>query len=317
MERHDRVSRRLKLRDLHTLVTVVQRGSMAKAAAELACTQAAVSKTIADMERTLGVRLLDRNPRGVAPTMFGRTLLKWGDGVFEDLRHAVREIDSLADPSSGEVWIGGTTVMVEGLLPYAIDSFSRANPRIRFHLTIAPNTAYHYDELRARKLDFLIGRIPRQSDGQSDLATEMLFEEPQMVVAGKSSRWAKQRRLRLADLIDEPWVLPRPEYIAWSSIQEAFQASGLSAPRYAITSSSLGFTKAMLDTGRYLGVFPRSLLHFAPHRFECKVLPVEWPVVPPPVGIVALRNRTMPPAAALFIAHTRELLKPLQKVTKT
>jgi DNA-binding transcriptional LysR family regulator len=312
MERHDRIGRRLKLKDIHTLVTVVRRGSMARAASELACTQPAVSRTIADMEHALGVRLLDRKPQGVEPTVFGRALLKWGESVFEDLRQAVREIETLADPNAGEIWIGASTVMVEGLLPFAIDRFSRTYPGIKFHLTIAPNASYHYDELRARKLDFLIGRVPPQQAEQPDLATEVLFDEPQVIVAGRSSPWAKRRRVKLADLMDEPWVLPRPEYAAWFSVAEGFRASGLSAPRNGVICSSLGFTHAMLETGRYLGIFPRSLLHFAAKRFDCKVLGVDWPLVPPPVGIASLENRTMPPAAMLFIEHIRRLVKPLQ-----
>ena len=305
MERHERIGRRLKLKDLHTLGAVVSRGSMAKAAADLACTQPAVSKTISDMEHALGVRLLDRKPQGVEPTVFGRALLKWGESIFEDLRQAVREIDALADPNAGDVRIGASGVMVEGLLPFAIDRFSRDYPGIKFHLTIAPNASYHYGELRARKLDFLIGRMPPEQAEQPDLATEILFDEPQVIVAGKNSPWAKRRRLKLADLTDEPWVLPPPEYAAWFSVVEGFRASGLSAPRNGVTCSSLGFTQAMLETGRYLGVFPRSLLHFAGKRFDCKVLSVEWPLVPPPVGIASLKNRTMPPAAVRFIAHLR------------
>src|SRR5262249_25946627 len=71
-----RIGRRLGLRDLHVFITVAQRGSMAKAALELNVTQPAVSKVIADLEYTLGVRLLDRRPQGVEPTAYGRALLK-------------------------------------------------------------------------------------------------------------------------------------------------------------------------------------------------------------------------------------------------
>ena len=65
MQLVDRIGRRLKLRDLHILLAVVERGSMAKAAQDLAVSQPVVSKTIADLEATLGVRLLDRGRQGV------------------------------------------------------------------------------------------------------------------------------------------------------------------------------------------------------------------------------------------------------------
>jgi DNA-binding transcriptional LysR family regulator len=90
-----RVRRRLKLRDLDTLVAVAQCGSMAKAAAHLAMSQPAVSMAIADIEQTLGVRLLDRTAQGVEPNLYGRALLKWAAAVFDDVRQGINEIEFL------------------------------------------------------------------------------------------------------------------------------------------------------------------------------------------------------------------------------
>src|SRR5207249_745234 len=98
MQWHDRVGRRLKLRDLHILLTVVQCGSMAKAAAELAISQPAVSKAIADMEHMFGLRLLDRSPSGTEPTAYGRALVARGRAIFDELKQGVEELASLADP---------------------------------------------------------------------------------------------------------------------------------------------------------------------------------------------------------------------------
>jgi DNA-binding transcriptional LysR family regulator len=72
------IGRRLRMRDLHVFVTVVQCSSMAKVAVALGVSQPAVSEVIADLEDSLGVRLLDRGPHGVEATMYGRALLKGG-----------------------------------------------------------------------------------------------------------------------------------------------------------------------------------------------------------------------------------------------
>ena len=64
----------MKLNDLHVLMAVVEAGSMNKAALLLHTTQPAISRSIGELERTIGVRLLDRNPRGVEPTEYGRAL---------------------------------------------------------------------------------------------------------------------------------------------------------------------------------------------------------------------------------------------------
>src|SRR6266568_700708 len=97
---NERIGRRLKLRDLHIFLAVVQRGSMAKAATELAISQPAVSKAIADMEYALGLRLLDRTRQGIEPTMYGRALIRRGLAVFDELRQGVKELEFLADPTA-------------------------------------------------------------------------------------------------------------------------------------------------------------------------------------------------------------------------
>ena len=109
------MGRRLKLRDLYVLKTVVQRGSMGKAATQLAISQPAVSKAIADLEQVLGVRLLERTRQGVEPTPYGTALLKWSAAVFDDLRQGVAEIDFLADPTAGRVRVGTSEGMPAGI----------------------------------------------------------------------------------------------------------------------------------------------------------------------------------------------------------
>jgi DNA-binding transcriptional LysR family regulator len=101
-----RIGRRLRLHDLHVFLTVVQWGSMAKAAHRLAVSQPAISKSIADLEQALKVRLLDRRPHGVEPTLYGRALARRGLAVFDELRQGVGEIEFLANPLEGEVRIG-------------------------------------------------------------------------------------------------------------------------------------------------------------------------------------------------------------------
>src|SRR5258708_20522657 len=88
-----RIGRRLKLRDLHVFSTVVQRGSMAKAARQLGVSQPAVSEVIADLEHALGVRLLDRSAQGIEPTVYGDVLLKRSVGGFDELKQTIIAIE--------------------------------------------------------------------------------------------------------------------------------------------------------------------------------------------------------------------------------
>src|SRR5712675_125551 len=105
-----RIGRYLKLRNLNVLLTVARCGSMGKAAAQLSVSQPAISKAIADMEYALGVRLLDRSPRGVEPTIFARALLDRGLIAFDELKQAMKQIEFLADPTVGELRIATSIV---------------------------------------------------------------------------------------------------------------------------------------------------------------------------------------------------------------
>ncbi len=101
MQWTERIGRRIKLRDLHVLHTVVQAGSMTKAAHDMAISVPVVSKAIADLEHAVGVRLLERNPQGVEPTACGRVLLGRSLVAFDELRKASRTSSSLAIPRPG------------------------------------------------------------------------------------------------------------------------------------------------------------------------------------------------------------------------
>src|SRR6195256_2660821 len=91
MRLSDRIGCRMKLQDLHVLMAVVQTGSMSKAAALLNTGQSAISRSIAELEHALNVRLLDRGRQGVKPTEYGRALLDGGTAVCDDLRQAVEK----------------------------------------------------------------------------------------------------------------------------------------------------------------------------------------------------------------------------------
>ena len=97
------IGRRLKLRDLHAFFTAAQRGSMSKAAQQLGVSQPAVSEAIADLEQALGVRLLDRGPHGVEPTMYGGALLRRSAAVFDELKQSIRDIEHLNEAQRRDI----------------------------------------------------------------------------------------------------------------------------------------------------------------------------------------------------------------------
>jgi DNA-binding transcriptional LysR family regulator len=308
----DRVGQRLKLRELHVLMAVAQHGSMAKAARDLAVSQPVVSKTIADLEGTLGVKLLDRTREGIEPTIYGQALLRRGVTIFDELRQSVEELAFLADPTVGELRIGATEAAMAGLLPVIVARLRRRHPRLTFHLTQAVSGASLQHELRARKVDLIIGSMaPPIEDG--DLSVEVLFDEPMIVVAGTENRWARRRSIELAQLIDEPWSLPRLDSAPGRRVVETFRACGLAMPRACVTCNSVTMHNALVANSDYLAMPAPHVLVLNPKHIPVKVLPVKLPSIPGPTGITTLSNREMTPVARVFIEAARDVSGALTK----
>jgi DNA-binding transcriptional LysR family regulator len=296
----DRIGRRLKLRDLHIFLAVAQHKSMVKAANEIAVSQPVVSKAIADIEHTLQVRILDRAARRVEPTLYGRALLKWATLAFDDLQQSVREIEFLSDPTRGELRIGSTEPMAGGVLPTIVDRIWRKHPRISFHVMPMPATPTQYQALRDRAVELIIGRVPSRTPAR-DIASDVLFNERLFVVAGSRSPLLHRRKLTLADLAAYPWCIPPLDTIQGALAEEAFRANGLELPQARVTTVSLQMYSHLLATGRYLAVWPGSVLQFGAKHLHVRALPIELSAQPWPVAVATLKERTISPVAQLVI----------------
>jgi DNA-binding transcriptional LysR family regulator len=307
-----RIGRRLRLHDLHVLVTVVQCGSMAKAARLLYVSQPAVSKAISGLEHTLQVRLLDRGPQGTEPTLYGRALMRRGLVVFDELRQAVAEMEFMAKPTVGEARIGCNDSLAVALLPAVIERLSSQHPGLTLHVsTMSRPITQEIQHLRERTVELILGRgvFPIPED---DLNAEVLFEEPLVVVAGADSRWARRRKLHLADLGDARWVLYPPGERHSLLVEQAFLAKGLAAPRPSVTTASFHLREALLRNGDYLTVVPACMVRvFNAKQAVVKVLPVDLGIQTRRVAVFTLKGRTLNPVAKIVIECIRGAVKSL------
>src|SRR5215472_8388696 len=146
MSEAGRIERRVSLRDLRVLVSVIEAGSMGKAARMLATSQPAISRSIADLEHAFGVRLLDRSAFGVEPTLYGRALLSRGIAMFDELGQGVKDIRFLADPTEGELAVAASIAIAEGLVCNVMSKLSQRYPRLSLQV-LASDTSTAYRAL--------------------------------------------------------------------------------------------------------------------------------------------------------------------------
>jgi DNA-binding transcriptional LysR family regulator len=310
MDEVERIERRLRLHDVRVLMSAVEAGSMGKAAKRLYTSQPAVSRAISDLEHALGVPLIDRGPQGIVATQYGRAIIRRGLAVFDELRQGIRDIEFLADPTAGELRIGCSESMAASLVFAVIDKFASKYPRIAFHVATGVGPS-NLEELATRNVELVILRMSENA-GDASMAVEKLFDGSFVVTASSKNRWTRRRSIELAQLSNEPWMLPPSDSFGSTLITEAFRRSGLEPPRVMVTASSLSLRNNLLATGRYLTMLP--LYAVARDRYPfLKKLPVKLPDTRAPIAVVTLKNRTLSPLARLFLDSLRAASSSLAK----
>jgi DNA-binding transcriptional LysR family regulator len=315
LDANSQIGRRLRLRDLHVFFTVVQWGSMAKAASQLGMSQPAVSAVIANLEDTLGVRLFDRHPQGVVPTVYAQALLRRGEAAFDELKQGIRDIECLADPSAGDVRVGCPESIAASILPAIIDQMVRRHPRVVVHITQVSTATLDFRELRDRKFDLVIARIDEGSF-EDDLLVEKLFDDKVVLATGMKSRWARASKVSLAELQRERWILTPPGTINAVVVAEAFKAAGLEGPKPNLVTFSAHLRTHLPALGKFITAIPHSTFCANARQFGLRALPIDLPVRPWPVAIVVLKNRTLSSIVDRFIACVRDVTKAMNEVKR-
>jgi DNA-binding transcriptional LysR family regulator len=309
-----RVGRRLRLRDLHILFAVVEYGSMSAAGAHLNMSQSAVSQAIAALEEVLKVRLLDRTPRGVEPTIYADAIMRRGHVVFDELRSGIKDIEFLADPDGGEVRIACSDTLAGGILAPVVETFAKKYPQVVFDVLQSNSFTHDFVELRARKADLALAILRPLADSlRDDLNVERLFDEEWCLTASPHSRWSRRRKLSFADFVDASWITPFSGATAEKALFEAFRAHGLPPPRVAVRTVSGQLRDFLSLRGHFVALVPASFLKINAATAGLKMLPLRLPMPSLPVAMITLRHRTLSKTVELFLDCARDVAKSIDQ----
>jgi len=309
MDWNSRIGKRIKLRDLHILQAAVEAGSMMKAASDLAITQPAVSYAIAEIESALGVPLLDRTSQGVTPTVYGRALLERSAVVFNELRQGISEIRSLADPAVGELRLG-TTPPMSAIASAVFNRLTPLYPRISYALSVQA-TDVLLRQLRQRDIELVVSRLA-DFVRDDDLRVETLFHDELAVICSKRNKWARRRNVSLAELLNEPWVLPPTSGFLTQVMRRAFTEQGLEMPKAAVTTSSTYALSVLVGNGPFLAIHPGTMLTTPNDHPQLTAVDVRLTNTRGPIGLITLRSGSLSPTAKLFLQTAASVVKEMR-----
>ncbi len=296
----------MELRQLKHFEEIVRASSFGRAADKLNITQPALSKSIRNLERSLGCLLLERHPAGVTPTDYGRVFLDYATLVTSELDRAVEELNELKGRGKGVVRVGAGATMSKYLLPQAVKRYIEGDGQGR--VTFRDGLK---DELlallRRGEIDVMVGSI-RPSPVDEDLRQEAVLEDRITVVADSAHPLAGRVPLPLADLAACKWVLPDATETEGEALQRALTAANLGPIDCAVRTGSSLFMASLLKGSQFLSYLPAALIALDSAYGHLVPIPTQTPIwAAVPVGVTYRRRGVMLQSTRRFINRLKDV----------
>ena len=299
-----------ELRLIRQAIVLGRHGNFARAAEELGVSQPSVTRGIASLERSLGVRLFDRTRKGVIPTAFGRVLLERGEAVLRSEANLRREIQLLAGLEEGSLAIGAGPYPAEISVATAVARVASAHPRLRIRCTtVDPNQVVQ--DVLAERIDVGIARVTGlETDAR--LVVESFPPLRVFLACRPGHPLSKEIPLSLARALEFPLVGTRlrgsqAAAAAASSRGGATDPGDPAVPDFIpqILVNSLAVARLVAQGCDALFAGTAGILADDLAAGRLVTLDCDAPVLRTTHGVLYLRDRTLAPAAREFIETLR------------
>lgn len=293
----------MNIRDVEYFAVIAEQRHMGRAAQELGLSAPALSKSLQRLEKSAKTRLVLRTPKGIELTPAGMTLLSHVGRLRLSLQDVAREIADLGEGRAGLLRMGVHPVLVDDLLAPACEALLQAAPNVQLSVTVEI-TDVTIAAVRAGELDFAFTTLPQNAP--DDLEHEHLLDDHVVVFAAKNHRLAGRKKVSLAEVADEKWVITALNtQPGWAWLHSVFDAARLQPSQIAVRTNSLDLRNRLVASGGFLGFMSRMSLQRHANSLGLVEIPVDGMKWRRRIGITHRRNAYLTPAARRMI----ELLK--------
>lgn len=290
-------------RQLACLLTIAQHGSFSRAATHRRLSQPALSRTISQLERALGARVLERGRFGAKLNSLGTALVRHAEAIQVQLSRAREEAELYRDHVDGQLIVGVTPITAAELVPHAISRLIARRPNASIRIVELPFERGRA-ALKRGEIDVYVGPL-QQLGESSDLLEETIFADPLCVVVSPKHPLASRRSIQLKELSHCSWALPIGSNALLRQLQALFLTASLPYPQAAVTTDSMLTLKGIVKYSNLITIFPRALV-----RLECVVGELHAIKLSNAgnsriVGVALSPDRPMSPLAEHFIQSLR------------
>jgi LysR family transcriptional regulator, pca operon transcriptional activator len=292
---------RIKLRHLRLIMALDEERSVSRAAARLHISQAAVSKTRAEIEAEIGAPLFERLNNQLELTPFGRLVLRSAKRIVSELESLSDEVSQIRGGMRGTLTIGIRSISAQPFISRAVSAFKRTHPDLTIRL-IDTDLPSLLDRLAKGEISLLVARLDA-GHAREELENRTIIADPNVVIASPGHPAARKAKNEWASLIGYKWCLT-PEGFAGRLSREYLMTHlttlNLPFPSNLVETNSLLMILTMMQSEEYLTLVPLSVGYQLVRRKVAEL--VRIPAVGPtdPVCLMWRTDMALPPAARQF-----------------
>ena len=296
----------LEPRQLMHLSIIADHGSFSRAAAAMNISQPALSNSIAQLERSVGARVLDRGRQGAKLTDVGSALVRHARALQLQLAHAAEEAHLRTLGGDGPLRIGVTPVTAANLVPQALGRLHRETPNISVSVLEGLDEAM--TALHDGEVEIVVGPIA-VFPASRELIEEPLVSDPLGVVMRARNPLARRRSLSLRDLRAVSWALPSERSAFRRQLEALFVTAGVQWPTLCLTTNSMTALKAIVINSDAITIMPRRLVALEIRTRALASVPLRDCGRERTLGMTWMRRRSLSPIAERFVAVLRAVAR--------
>lgn len=299
----------MDLRHLTHFSAVLEQGSLSRAAQSLGISHQALSKSVACLERTLQVKLLERTSRGMTPTLFGEALAKHAGVIISETRNARLELDALRGGHLGSVTIGSGLSAAALEVPEAISALLRRKPGVSVRVQTGTFEEL-VQQLLSGSIDLFVGTAP-DTEADALVMKHHLYNEEDRIVARAGHPLVGRKDIGFSDLAQYEWICSAGSERFHKDFLNLFYEAGSAPPPISVASDSIEVTRALVARSDRLVLLPYSTIDLFERNSMLSVIEFEPGNWSRAVSICTRRRGSFPPIVRLFIEELRNAAQAL------
>ena len=298
-------ARRLKTIHLRLVLQVALTGKLQLAAEEIALSQPAASRMLADVEKLVGAPLFTRHAKGMIPTPIGEAVVRHARQILQDFDKLDMEVTQIASGRAGSVRIGTVTGPAVGLVVPMVRAMREQAPEVEFTIEVAPSTTLMRG-LDEGIFDFVVAR-PSQDYHRQSYRIHPATREVVSILAYGDHPLAKKKEIRLKELREFDWIIQDQGTPIRAAVETAFLTNRVVMPSQITNTSSLLVALALLQQSTAVAPQTQEVVALlADSALNMNVVPLDLveDILVSPFFVIARTDRELSPLAEQAILET-------------